>query len=136
MEYLTGSTYLQDEIGNLKPNDTVVIRTDENSYNVKLGLNEKTNSTYMGISYTPLLRVSQEFFLGILIPLLTMISLFSLAVGIVNVLPIYPLDGGLIVEAITDRFAKKRSKKIVRAITYMVLIILIYSFLKPFIFRL
>jgi membrane-associated protease RseP (regulator of RpoE activity) len=136
VEYLTGSTYLQDEIGNLKPNDTVVIRTDENSYNVKLGLNEKTNSTYMGISYTPLLRVSQEFFLGILIPLLTMISLFSLAVGIVNVLPIYPLDGGLIVEAITDRFAKKRSKKIVRAITYMVLIILIYSFLKPFIFRL
>jgi membrane-associated protease RseP (regulator of RpoE activity) len=131
-EYLNGSTYLFDEIGNAKPNETVVIRSDGNSYNVKLGFNEKTNSTYMGITYTPLFKIDPEFFLGVLIPLLTMISLFSLAVGIVNILPIYPLDGGLIVQAITDRFAKKRSKQIVRAITYLVLIILVYSFFKPF----
>ena len=135
-EYLNGSSYLSDELGNIKPNDTVIVKSDGNSYNVKLGFNEKTNSTYMGITYTPIFRVNPEFFLGILIPLLTMISLFSLAVGIVNILPIYPLDGGLMVEAITDRFAKKRSKQIVRAITYLVLIILIYSFLKPFIFKL
>jgi membrane-associated protease RseP (regulator of RpoE activity) len=131
-EYLNGSTYLFDEIGNAKPNETVVIRSDGNSYNVKLGFNEKTNSTYMGITYTPLFKIDPEFFLGVLIPLLTMISLFSLAVGIVNILPIYPLDGGLIVQAITDRFAKKKSKQIVRAITYLVLIILVYSFFKPF----
>jgi len=134
-EYLRGSSYLYDEIGNVKPNETVTIKSDGNTYNVKLGFNEKTNSTYMGIQYIPIFRADPEFFLGILIPLLTMISLFSLAVGIVNILPIYPLDGGLIVEAITDRFAKKRSKKIVRAITYLVLIILVYSFFKPFLIR-
>jgi membrane-associated protease RseP (regulator of RpoE activity) len=134
-EYLRGSSYLYDEIGNAKPNETVAIKSDGKSYSVKLGFNEKTNSTYMGIQYTPIFRSDPKFFLGILIPLLTMISLFSLAVGIVNILPIYPLDGGLIVEAITYRYAKKKSKKIVRAITYLVLMILVYSFFKPFIIR-
>jgi membrane-associated protease RseP (regulator of RpoE activity) len=131
-EYLNGSSYLHDELGNAKPNDSVMIKSDGNAYNVKLGFNEKTNSTYMGITYAPLFKVNPEFFLGVLIPLLTMISLFSLAVGIVNILPIYPLDGGLIIQAITDKYAKKKSKQIVRIITYLVLIILIYSFFKPF----
>nr|MBA4404762.1 hypothetical protein [Nanoarchaeum sp.] len=135
-EYLVGSSYLYDELGSVKPNETIIIKSDGNNYNVKLGFNEKTNSTYMGIVYTPIIKVNPEFFLGILIPLLTIISLFSLAVGVVNILPIYPLDGGLIVQAITDRFAKKKSKQIVRAITYLILIILIYSFIKPFIFKL
>lgn len=135
-EYLNGSSYLHDELGNVKAGETLVVKSDGNSYDVKLGFNEKTNSTYMGIVYSPIIKINPEFFLGILIPLLTMISLFSLAVGIVNILPIYPLDGGLIVQAITDRFAKKKSKQIVRVITYLVLFILIYSFLKPFIFKL
>jgi membrane-associated protease RseP (regulator of RpoE activity) len=131
-EYLNSSNYLHDEIGKLKPNDIVAIESDGNTYNVKLAFNEKTNSTYMGITYMPLFKVSPDFLLGILIPLLTMISLFSMAVGIVNILPIYPLDGGLIVQAIADRFAKKKSKQIVRAITCLVLIILAYSFLKQY----
>ena len=135
-EYLNGSSYLFDELGNAKPNDTVIVKSDGNNYDVTLGFNEKTNLTYMGISYQPIFRISPEFFLGVLIPLLTMISLFSLAVGIVNILPIYPLDGGLVVEAITDRFfKKKRSKQLVKIITFLVLMILIYSFLKPFIFK-
>jgi membrane-associated protease RseP (regulator of RpoE activity) len=132
-EYLSGSNYLYDEIGTLKPNQTVIVRADGRYYDVKLGINPQTNKTYMGILYTPILRVNSEIFLGFLIPLLTMISLFSLAVGIVNILPIYPLDGGLIVQAIAERFAKKRSKRIVMAITYLMLFILIYSFIKPFI---
>jgi len=133
-EYLGGS-YLSDELGNKKPNDTIIVKSGGSIYDLKLGFNKETNSTYMGVTYTPNTKANSDFFLRILIPLLNMISLFSFAVGSVNILPIYPLDGGLIVEAITDRYAKKKSKKIVRAITYLVLIILIYSFFKPFIIR-
>lgn len=132
IEYLNGTSYLIEEIGSAKPNQTVIIKGGENFYNVKLGFNNETNSTYMGIAYTPIFRVDRDFFIGILIPLLTMISFFSLAVGIVNILPIYPLDGGLIVQSIAERFVKKKSKYIVRAITLFVLLVLIYSFAKPF----
>jgi len=131
-EYLQGTSYFFDEIGNAKPNQTVVIKSNGNFYNINLGFNTTTNSTYMGIVYTPIFKIDTTFFLGTLIPLLTMISIFSLAVGIVNILPIYPLDGGLIVQSITERFAKKKSKYIVRAITLFVLFVLIYSFAKPF----
>lgn len=134
-DYLSGSNYLQKALGNAKPNDTVTVKSDSKTYDVTLEYNNKTNSTYMGIAYSPIFKVNPEFFLEILIPLLTMISLFSLAVGIVNILPIYPLDGGLMIQAITDRYAKKRSKQIVMAITYLLIIILIYSFIKPFIFK-
>jgi membrane-associated protease RseP (regulator of RpoE activity) len=135
IDYLSGS-YLKREIGDAKPNDTIIVKADGKDYNVKLGFNEKTNSTYMGISYNPIFKVNVEFFLGFLIPLLTMISLFSIAVGIVNILPIYPLDGGLIIQAIAEKYAKKRAKLIVRVITYLVIIVLAYGFLKPFIFKL
>ena len=133
-DYLSGS-YLKKELGDAKPNDTITVKADEKNYNIKLGFNEKTNSTYMGISYSPIFKVNEEFFLGFLIPLITMISLFSLAVGIVNILPIYPLDGGLIVQAIAERYAKKRAKLIVRTITFLVILVLAYGFLKPFIFK-
>jgi len=131
-EYLKGTSYLVDEIGDAKPNQTLVIKSNENLYDVKLGFNSTTNSTYMGIVYTPVFRVDENFFLGTLLPLLTMISYFSLAVGIVNILPIYPLDGGLMVQSIAEKFAKKKSKHIVRAITLFVLFVLVYSFVKPF----
>jgi len=132
IEYLNGTSYLSNEIGDAKPNQTIVIKSGENFYNVRLGFNSTTNSTYMGIVYTPIFRIDEDFFMRVLIPLLTMISFFSLAVGIVNILPIYPLDGGLIVQAIAERFAKKKSKYIVRAITLFILFVLIYSFAKPF----
>ncbi|MEM5778540.1 MAG: site-2 protease family protein [Candidatus Aenigmatarchaeota archaeon] len=131
-EYLNGSSYFINELINVKPNDTVIVKANESYYSLKLGFNEKTNSTYMGITYTPMFNFNPEFFLGILIPLLTMISLFSLAVGIVNILPIYPLDGGLIVQTIAERFSKKKAKQITKIITYLVLIVLAYSFLKQF----
>lgn len=131
-EYLAGSGYFLDELKYAEPNQTIEIKADGNSYDVTLGFSEETNSTYMGIVYAPLFKIDREFFMGSLIPLLTMIFLFSFAVGLINILPIYPLDGGLIVQTVAERFAKKRSKEIVRAITSIVLIILIYDFIGPF----
>ncbi|MFQ6020486.1 MAG: site-2 protease family protein [Candidatus Aenigmatarchaeota archaeon] len=131
-EYLAGRGYFYEEIGYVQPNETITVKSNGNNYNIALAFDEETNTTYMGITYSPVFKVNTAFFIGILIPLLTMISLFSLAVGIINILPIYPLDGGLIIQALTDRFFKKRSKAIVKAITYVILLILIYDFVGPF----
>lgn len=131
IEYLNQTSYLFDEVGEIKPNQTVNIKADGKIYNVKVAFNETTNTTYMGVIFTPTFRVNKQILLPILW-LLYMISLFSLAIGIVNILPIYPLDGGLMIEAITDEFAKRRSKQIVMTITFLVLLILVYSFVKAF----
>jgi len=131
-EYLGGRGYFWDELKYTEPNQTIRLKADENYYDITLGFSEETNSTYMGIVYAPIFKIDREFFMGSLIPLLNMIFLFSFAIGLINILPIYPLDGGLIVQAIAERFAKKRSKEIVRVITLIVLIILIYNFIGPF----
>jgi len=131
-EYLEGRGYLTNELGNAKPGDTVIVKANGSLYNVKLSLNNQTNSTYMGILYSPIFLGSTEFFLSFLMPLITMISLFSLAVGIVNILPIYPLDGGRILDAIAQRFFKRNSKQLVRAVSYAILLLFIYSFIGPF----
>ena len=143
-EYLNNTGYFYEEVGYLEIGDIVVVETiDDQIFEVELSnktiefFNETSekeelfNATYMGINYSPRYKFAQSF-LPFLIQLLTLISFFSLAVGIINILPIYPLDGGLMVEAITDKYAKKRSKQIVKTITFFVLIILLYSFFKPF----
>jgi len=61
-----------------------------------------------------------------------MIASLSIFVGIFNILPLHPLDGGLMVEALAEKYAKKRSKKIVKVITYLIIIILIYGVIGPY----
>lgn len=63
--------------------------------------------------------------------LLIYIVVLNLGIGIFNLLPIKPLDGGLMVEAISERFAPNHSKKIVRAATAIMVSIIILSFLAP-----
>ena len=130
-EYLSGRGYFLEELGDAKPGDFISVRLNEKLYNIRLGMNNETNSTYLGITYSPILSIDSAFFLTVLMPLLTMISLFSLAVGIVNILPLYPLDGGLIAQALAEKVFKRRSKEVVRGLSYFILLIFIYSFLGP-----
>lgn len=127
-EFLSGRGYFQDEIGIVKPGEIISIKSNGNLYNIKLA--SVNNTAYMGINYKPLFRVKAESFF-IFINLLTMVWLFSFAVGLFNILPIFPLDGGLMIQAITDKFAKKYSKQIVMTITYTMLLLILFDFIGP-----
>jgi membrane-associated protease RseP (regulator of RpoE activity) len=61
------------------------------------------------------------------------IFIFCLGVGVVNLLPIKPLDGGLIFEEICGKFTK-RSKIIVKAVTIIMLAVLIFNLIGPMFF--
>jgi membrane-associated protease RseP (regulator of RpoE activity) len=128
-EYLSGAGYMTDELGNITPDQTIIFRSGDSDYNVKLS--SINGHAFMGIIYKPIFRTDSDFFLGSLMPLLTMIWLFSLAVAIFNILPLYPLDGGLMIEAVTDKYLKKRSKLIVRSVSWMILLIILYNFFGP-----
>lgn len=62
--------------------------------------------------------------------ILLWIFLFCLGVGMVNMLPIKPLDGGLIFEELCGKFTK-RAKYIVKAVTIIMLLILIFNLVGP-----
>jgi membrane-associated protease RseP (regulator of RpoE activity) len=52
-----------------------------------------------------------------------------------NILPIIPLDGGLLVEAIAEKTFPKYSKRIVEIITLITLMLIFLSFAGPFIIK-
>jgi membrane-associated protease RseP (regulator of RpoE activity) len=118
-------------LSNYKPGDVVNLKTNNGDYNITLGKHpEIKDFPYIGIGSQVNAKDPSMFL--VIFPLLGMIASLSIFVGIFNILPIYPLDGGLMVEAVVDKYARKRSKKIVRAITYIMLIILIYGLIGPY----
>jgi membrane-associated protease RseP (regulator of RpoE activity) len=117
---------------NLEPNQIVTLKSNESSYTLRLSYNENTRSPYMGIGYAPVTRQNSGFQLDVLMPLFSMIALFSFAVGMINILPIYPLDGGLMFEAVMKKVSKKNYKKIVKAITIIIILMIFYGFVGPY----
>ena len=130
-EHLGGKGYFVDEVGELGTDDVLTVKADGNNYDISPEFNEETNSTYVGIFYKPPYRADEQLFLLSIIPLLNMIWIFSLAVGIVNILPIYPLDGGLMFDALVKKYYKKRAKLLVKVVTLLMLFVLIFDFVGP-----
>lgn len=118
-------------LSNYKIGDVVNLKTNNGDFNLTLGTHPDIKDfPYIGIG-SQVNAKNPSMFL-VIFPLLGMIASLSIFVGIFNILPIHPLDGGLMVEAVVDKYARKRSKKIVRAITYIMLIILIYGLIGPY----
>jgi len=128
-EYMSGRGYLYEEIGFPSPNTTIVFGSEGKTYPVTLEL--QNNHTYMGIMYLPNMRTDAVFFLSTVAPLLTMLWLFSFAVGLFNILPIYPLDGGLMIDSLLQKGSKKYGKRIMRIISFAVLLLIVYVFVGP-----
>jgi membrane-associated protease RseP (regulator of RpoE activity) len=127
-EFVSGRGFLYDEIKNVTPGDKIVLSSKEKDYVIDVG--EKNGKAYVGIFYTPMPKKGADYLL-ILYPLLSMMWLFSLGVGVFNILPIYPLDGGLMLEAFAERYAKKHKEKIVRIVGSFILFLIIYNFFGP-----
>lgn len=129
-EYILARGYFAEEVGGLSVNKTVELTANESIYDINVS--SKNNTAYIGITYEPVFKGDASLLFAFL-PLLTMIWMMSFAVGLVNILPLYPLDGGQMINAIFEKISKKRAKKITIIISYILLIILIFDFIGPFI---
>jgi len=117
-----------------KPNDSIEIETSEGKYNITLA--NKNGKAYLGIItyYSPLLDFLfplnnknykikfEELNLveTFILQLLSFIIAVCIGVAIANMLPIKPLDGGFILETITNR-------KFANIISIIFLFLLIYN---------
>jgi membrane-associated protease RseP (regulator of RpoE activity) len=130
--YVMSSLVLSKILESYKPGDVVTLNVSGSNYTLKLGENPQIKDfPYIGIG--SMMNVRDISLFLVVFPILGMIASLSFLVGIFNILPIYPLDGGLIVKTIAERFFKKKTaNKITMAITIFLVIIIIYSFVGGF----
>ncbi|NIM47073.1 MAG: hypothetical protein GTN40_02855 [Candidatus Aenigmarchaeota archaeon] len=114
------------------PGDTVKLKISGINYDLKLGEHPEVEG-YPYIGITSQANTKNVNFFLVLFPLLSMISFFNIFVGIFNILPLYITDGGQIVKAITEKYAKKRSKQIEIIITSIILFMILYAIVGPYI---
>lgn len=134
-EYLIGS-YIFDETSGLKPGDKIVITANNTNFTLTVGYSPKNETLpYFGITYKPLVIGNENFLFGILFQLLTWMWVLNFAIAIVNILPIYPLDGGLMVETVIEKINKKHAKEITMFITFITLSIFFVNFATPFLLK-
>ena len=63
--------------------------------------------------------------------LFQMIWLFAFAVGIFNILPIGPLDGGLMFKVVAEKYFGAHSEKIVRSVSGILILAVVFLFVGP-----
>lgn len=132
-----------DALREKNPGDSVVIKTDKKSYNVTLAKNPENNQSYLGVYISQSTRVKPGFRAryGIftantilwLVGLLYWLYLLNLGIGLFNLVPIGPIDGGRMVHvALLKFFKKKRAERIWIFISYVFLAVVIVSLLYGF----
>lgn len=117
-------------LNEFEPNQTIKVRADGALYDLTLsGRPENSTLPYMGVVAATVSK--NDFMFEFMFPLIWWLTTLGQLVAIFNLLPIYPLDGGLMIEVVAEKINKKYAKRIVRAVTIVVLAILIFNFVGP-----
>lgn len=102
----------QQIAGNVSVGDTVTFRTSEGNFTVEAVEKEGEENGYIGIRYgetrNQVVKPEYESYQGGLqwfVSLLWTVGLLNFMIGLFNMLPLKPLDGGLMVETIIERYA-------------------------------
>lgn len=115
------------------PGSRVTIKTTKGEYNITTAKHPELDKSFIGISGPYYVyRAPVYNGLDILQKLLFWIFVLNLGIGIVNLLPIKPLDGGLLFEEIAGRFSK-RSAAITKVVSFLVLGLLLFNLFGPLI---
>ncbi len=115
--------------GNVIPGAAAAIdKNDIRSYSITLGTHPERNAAFLGVS-----PVAMAVSIGIgldtyatIATLLLWMFIFSFGIGLVNLLPIKPLDGGLVLEELVGG-----RKSIVRGVSIFMLLVLIFNLVGP-----
>ncbi|MAG15681.1 hypothetical protein CMO88_01325 [Candidatus Woesearchaeota archaeon] len=116
---------------NIKPNDVMSISNSENTYFVETGTNPDDNTrAYLGVNiYNRLAGDTTTSFkiVSWFTSLLSLIGILSLGIGIANLLPIGPLDGGKMLQQALHKIRgeKKGNKTLVHLSLFFLLVILL-----------
>ena len=135
----------QNALNEAKPGERVAVTTDMKNYSVTLGTNpDDPEKPYMGIFVSQETKIKESFeakygsalaqviiwFVG----LFYWLYLLNIGIGLFNLLPLGPLDGGrMIYTALLSKFKKKTAMNIWKNISIFFLLIVIVNLLAAFV---
>jgi membrane-associated protease RseP (regulator of RpoE activity) len=119
--------------GNITYKDFILTTVDSNKIDLEggfIGIRLKRIATVQEIKdeYTPYRSIISFFD-----ELIGFIFLINLGVGLANLLPIKPLDGGRMWELLFKKVAPKYSKKAINILSYATILLLLFNFLAPWV---
>lgn len=133
---------LVEALSNKKPGDNIVVHTENEKYNVILGENPEDNKKpYLGVSLAQKSGIKESlknsFFVKFYIwvaELIKFLILLSLGIGLFNLVPIGPVDGGRMLHvALHNFFAKEKANYIFNYVSLFFLGLIVVSLFVNFI---
>ncbi len=130
-----------DKMEGYGPGDEIEVETLESVYRLTLAENpDEPGSPFLGISGVSQTHVLKDGYretitgsvIDFLRSLLSWMFVLNIGIGIMNLLPIKPLDGGLILESLSERFFSRRSGDIVNWVSTITLLILLVTLAMSF----
>lgn len=130
-----------DAINQLKPNDTLSIVTNQGEFNLTLDKNPNNESLgYIGIQSNYNYKLVDNslgplpWILFSIVDLFNWIFILNLGIGLFNLLPIKPWDGGKMLEILLSyKLDKKQYKPIVNSLSMVLAMVIIFSLIAGFI---
>ncbi len=126
------------------PGETIVLQTDTKAYAIKLAQHpENNNKSYLGVYISQNSKIKQSltqklsFIPNIILwffGLMYWLYLLSLGIGLFNLVPIGPIDGGRMLKVLLEKYMeKKKAQKTFKFVSslflFLVLINLVFAFI-------
>ena len=130
-----------DVVGSFKPGDNITVKTDQGSYSVVLGKNPNNESVgFFGIQAVKHFKLIDDslgplpWLFFELLDLFNWVFMLNLGIGLFNLLPLKPLDGGYMLETLlTYKFSEESVKPVVNALSAVMAMIIVFSIVAGFI---
>ena len=138
---ITNSTDYIDIVSSYEPGDNVTVQTDQGSYTLTLDKNPNNDSRgFFGIQAVKHFEMINDslgplpWILFELIEMFQWIAMLNLGIGLFNLLPIKPLDGGYMLEILLSyKLSEEHYKPIVNALSVVMAMIIVLSLVAGFI---
>jgi len=114
-------------LNSTSPGTNISIITSMGNYSIiTVARPDNFSGSFIGISY-PTTYYAYRQWSAVALQLFTWLVGLSIGVGIANLLPMKPFDGGLMLEEISARFIKKHTKLIVMVFTILTIALIVYN---------
>ena len=137
---ITNATSYVDVVGSYSPGDNVTLKTDQGTYHLTLSENPNNASRgFFGIQANNHFEMTDNslgdipWVLFELIELFQWIAMLNLGIGLFNLLPIKPLDGGYMLEILLSyKLPEHQYKPLINALSVVLAMVIIFSLVAGF----
>ena len=138
---ITDAESYSNIVSSFNPGDNITVQTDQGSYSIILGKNPNNDSVgFFGIQANKHFKLIDDslgpvpWVLFELLDLFQWVFMLNLGIGLFNLLPLKPLDGGYMLEILLSyKLSENQYKPIVNALSGVMAMIIIFSLIIGFI---